>query len=72
MKTPYYGMFSDQGNAAVHGIVLMSKVSGASWLSIWQALVNLKESGKDDDNFGEATDTMVREIVYQVTQGELV
>ena len=70
MKTPYYGMFSDQGTAAVHGIVLMSKVSGASWLSIWQALVNLKES--DDDNFGEATDTMVREIVYHVTQGELV
>jgi hypothetical protein len=70
MKTPYYGMFSDQGDAAVHGIVLMSKVSGASWLSIWQALVNLKES--DPDGFGEATDTMVREIVYHVTQGELV
>jgi hypothetical protein len=58
----YYGMFSDEGNAAVHGIVLMAKVSGAGWLEVYQALENLKNA--DYDKFGEATDTMVREIVY--------
>ena len=58
----YYGMFSDAGNAAVHGIVLLAKVSGASWLEVFQALVNLGNS--DHDKFGEATDTVVREMVY--------
>jgi len=55
-----YGMFTPEGNAAVHGIVLLSRVHEQSWLSTLQALVNLaKEPG-----FEEATDTMVREIVY--------
>lgn len=59
----YYGMFSPEGNAAIHGIVLLAKVTGADWLEVFQSLVNLKNS--DYDTFGEATDTMVREIVYE-------
>ena len=59
----YYGMFSPEGNAAIHGIVLLAKVTGAGWLEVFQSLVNLKNS--DYDTFGEATDTMVREIVYE-------
>ena len=59
----YYGMFSPEGNAAIHGIVLLANVTGAGWLEVFQSLVNLKNS--DYDTFGEATDTMVREIVYE-------
>jgi hypothetical protein len=58
----YYGMFSTEGNSAVHGIVLLAKVTGAGWLEVFQALVNLRNF--DINKFGEATDTMVREIVY--------
>lgn len=55
-----YAMFTPEGNAAVHGIVLMTKVTGSSWLETYQALVNLS----DTKGFGEATDTAVREMVY--------
>jgi len=54
-----YGMFTPEGNAAVHGIVLLSRVHEQNWLCTWQALVNLaKEPG-----FREAMDTEVREAV---------
>jgi hypothetical protein len=55
-----YGMFTPEGNAAVHGIVLLSRVHEQNWLCTWQALVNLAR----EPGFEEATDTMVREIVY--------
>ncbi len=55
-----YAMFTPEGNAAVHGIVVMTKVTGCSWLETYQALVNLS----DTKGFGEATDTAVREMVY--------
>ena len=70
MKIQSYGMFSDLGDAAVHGIVVSAKASGAPWLSIYQSLIDLAKS--DYDRFGEATDTAVRESVYLATQGELV
>ena len=55
-----YGMFTPEGNSAVHGIVLLSRVHEESWLCTWQALVNLAR----EPEFAEATDTMVRETVY--------
>jgi hypothetical protein len=55
-----YGMFTPEGNAAVHGIVLLSRVHEESWLCTWQALVNLAR----EPGFEEATDTEVRETVY--------
>ena len=58
----YYGMFSDEGNMAVHTIVTNAKSQNLSWADTYQALRDLASS--NPDSFGEATDTMVREIVY--------
>ena len=59
-KEIYYGMFTDAGNAAVHAIVEQARASNKAWLEVYQELVRLA----DVEVFGEATDTMVREIVY--------
>jgi len=59
----YYGMFSDEGNEAVHQIVQRGLLENRAWLEVYQDLVRLAES--DRDSFGEATDTMVRDIVYE-------
>ena len=58
----YYGMYSDEGNMAVHTIVTVAKSQKLSWAETYQALRNLADS--NPDSFGEATDTMVREMVY--------
>jgi hypothetical protein len=57
-----YGMFSDEGNMAVHGIVATAKSQKLSWKQTYQALRDLADS--NPDMFGEAMDTMVRECVY--------
>jgi hypothetical protein len=57
-----YGMFSDEGNMAVHGIVTTAKNQNLSWKQTFQALRELADS--NPDMFGEAMDTMVRECVY--------
>ena len=62
-QVPYYGMFSDEGNLAVNAIMQKAERDGSYWLEIYQALVNLAAS--DYEKFGEATDTMVREIAYE-------
>ena len=59
----YYGMFSDEGNEAVAQIVERGLLENRAWLEVYQDLVNLAESNRD--RFGEATDTMVRDIVYE-------
>ena len=56
----YYGMFTDAGNAAVNSIVQGAISNDLSWLEVYQCLVNLAEN----EDFAEATDTMVREIVF--------
>ena len=58
----YYGMYSDEGNMAVHTIVTVAKSQKLSWAETYQALRNLADS--NPDSFGEATGTMVREMVY--------
>ena len=55
-----YGMFTELGNAAVHAIVVAARENNLSWKQTYRALLVLSE----DKAFGEATDTMVREIVY--------
>jgi len=55
-----YGMFTPEGNAAVHGIVSAAKYKGFTWLEVYQLLVNLSTI----EQFAEATDTEVRERVY--------
>ena len=58
----YYGMFSDEGNLAVHGLVNNAINQKLSWAETYQNLRDLADS--NPDSFGEATDTMVREMVY--------
>lgn len=55
-----YAMFTDLGNAAVHAIVVAARKNNMSWPQTYQALLQLSQ----DKLFSEATDTMVREIVY--------
>ena len=56
----YYGMFTDAGNAAVNSIVQGAISNDLAWLEVYQCLVNLAEN----PDFEEATDTMVRELVF--------
>lgn len=55
-----YGMFTELGNAAVHAIVIAAKANNLTWAQTYRALHQLSE----DKQFGEATDTDVRECVY--------
>ena len=55
-----YGMFSELGNAAVHGVVVAARENKLTWPETYRALSQLSEQKE----FGEATDTEVREMVY--------
>ena len=55
-----YAMFSELGNAAVHAIVVTARANDLTWAQVYRALYQLSEQKE----FGEATDTMVREYVY--------
>ena len=59
-EVTYYGMFTDAGNLAVASIVEGAISNDLTWLETYQCLVNLAEN----PDFAEATDTMVREIVF--------
>jgi hypothetical protein len=53
-------MFTDLGNAAVHAIVVAAKANQMTWAQTYRALCELSRQ----EQFGEATDTAVREMVY--------
>ena len=55
-----YGMFSDEGNNAVRLIVQNAKTYNLRWIDVYRELQDLSEL----EGYGEAMDTMVREIVY--------
>jgi hypothetical protein len=55
-----YGMFTELGNAAVHAIVVAAQANDMSWAQVYRALSQLSQYKE----FGEATDTAVREYVY--------
>lgn len=57
---PDYGMFTDAGNAMVHGIVAGAKYKNLTWPEVYEMLHTI--SGIKD--YGEAMDTVVREAVY--------
>lgn len=59
---PDYGMFSEFGNDAVHAIVRQARVLNLAWEQVHDELYSLAERFPND--FGEATDTAVREAVY--------
>ena len=55
-----YGMFTELGNAAVHAVVVAARANSLSWAQTYRALSALAEQ----EQFGEAMDTAVREYVY--------
>ena len=55
-----YGMFTELGNAAVHAVVIAARANNLTWPQTYHALCQLSE----EKQFGEATDTEVRELVY--------
>lgn len=57
---PDYAMYTDLGNAAVHALAERARAEKMNWAQTLQALRKLAEQ----DAFGEAMDTMVRECVY--------
>ena len=61
MNKPYYEMFSDEGNAAVHrDIVLFAREAKLNWDNVYAMLIDLSRIEK----YSEASDTAVREAVY--------
>ncbi len=62
MSTPDYAMYTDFGNDAVDAIVRQARVLKLSWPQVLKELESLAERFPND--FGEATDTAVREVVY--------
>jgi 2-methylisocitrate lyase-like PEP mutase family enzyme len=57
---PDYAMYTELGNAGVHGVVVAAKLNSWTWSQTLNALRQLAET----EVFGEAMDTMVREYVY--------
>jgi hypothetical protein len=57
-----FGMFSVEGNNAVATIVAYHKAHKSPWTLVYQNLRDLADSNQE--KFGEAMDTVVREMVY--------
>lgn len=57
-----YGMYSEVGNLAVHGVVVAAVTMNLTWPQTYKCLNMLAKS--DYSKFGEAMDTAVREYVY--------
>lgn len=57
-----YAMFTDFGNDAVDAIVREARLLRYDWPQVYNELENLAKRFPID--FGEATDTAVRECVY--------
>jgi hypothetical protein len=61
-ETPDYAMYTDFGNDAVDAIVRGARPLKLTWPQVLQELSDLAKRFPED--FGEATDTAVRECVY--------
>ena len=59
---PYYAMYTDFGNDAIEAIVRHARVLKLDWPQVLDELRSLADRFPED--FGEATDTAVREVVY--------
>jgi hypothetical protein len=57
-----YGMYTSEGNVAVAGIVYYAQQNNFPWNVVYQNLVDL--ANYDEEKYGEALDTDVREAVY--------
>lgn len=67
MSAPSYGMFTDEGNAAVHEIVTVAYRINISWKIVMQMLEKLSRV----KGFEEASDTAVRDEVWFALSGRL-
>jgi hypothetical protein len=61
---PYFGMFTEAGNEAIDSLVTGAKKLELDWPAVYFALTVLARNPK----FSEATDTAVREAVYDALQ----
>ena len=61
----HYGMFTDEGNKVVDGIVIAAKELGWSFGEVYRILSVISRA----EGLGEATDTAVREYVYEALEG---
>ena len=57
-----YGMYSAEGNEAVHSIVVQALQNDWHWSQTFDELRKLADS--NPDSYGETMDTVVREYVY--------
>ena len=57
-----YAMYTDAGNNAVDAIVCTAKNLQSDWPNVYNELCSL--AARCPEEFGEATDTAVRECVY--------
>ncbi len=58
-----FGMYSEEGNQAIAGIIEYHSYHKSPWALVLQNLRDLADS--DYEKFGEAMDTAVREVVYE-------
>jgi len=61
-KSKDYGMFTEEGNIAIGAVVTIARAGRLTWPETYRMLCALAESNRE--KFGEATDTEVREQVY--------
>jgi len=61
-----YGMYTDAGNSAIQGIVMVAKVHQLSWPTV----VGMLEAISLEEAYEEARDTAVLEAVYQTLVGK--
>ena len=55
-----YAMYSELGNAAIHAVVIAAEAGNLTWRQVLGTLERLSR----EEVFAEATDTAVRECVY--------
>lgn len=67
MSAPYYGMFTEEGNIAVHEIVKVAYRINIRWSVVMQMLTSLSRR----KGFEEASDTAVRDEVWFALSGRL-
>ena len=63
-----YGMFSDRGNRVIDGVVISAKELGWSFEYVLEFLGDIATV----EGFEEATDTAVKEYVYEALETEYV
>ena len=61
-----YAMYTELGNAGIHAIVIAAEAGNMTWKQVYGALRKLADS--NEHVFGEATDTQVREAVYEALE----